>query len=648
MMAATSDHYGYTWDDTLSYSWVDAVTGGTAVSFDQADDDFSGPIPIGFDFELYENRYNQVYISTNGMISFGAGSRSFSNTFIPIDTPPNNIIAPMWDDLAVGGGDNNGVVYYETGGTFPDRYFVVEWFEVSRLDSGADLLTFELILYENGNILFQYETLNGVLDEATVGIEDADGSDGLLYLFNTHMPGKDVLFTRLSASARVKALPAYQSGFVKAGKVDFSVVISNIDESDSDTFDLIATSSDPTWDVSFLTEDGLHALTDNDSDGFPDTGSLGQGETITITVRCQAPSTAEAGDFSQLNITATSSVDDTKNVTVTMQGAIPASFAKAFADSLLGLNLNLISGDGEILSKAEDWYSGSTLALSDTPQGKYVYIWERNNSSGFITYTDIEYILMNRFGSQLGLRKKLTDNQSEPLSTNDRVPVSAAIPDGSTGVVWVRDIVDDGNILDITKNSNIYLALLDANGDLQNPPGLINITRNGGWRGENDLNIPLFASPRITAISDTRFLIVWTDQRLQAKGDTSSIWYAIFDTSSSSPVKLPTRLTSNALDVNRYFESNVTSLQGDRALVAYTIFNHDDSSYSITYLVLDSNGGLAKSETKFSGNYGWGPDVAQLSTGKIMLTWTNPESNNIVYALIRPANYAIMGSPVEL
>jgi hypothetical protein len=292
------------------------------------------------------------------------------------------------------------------------------------------------------------------------------------------------------------------------------------------------------------------------------------------------------------------------------------------------------------------------LALADLTNGKYIYIWERNNSvvigNDLKLYTDIEYSILNQFGSQLIFPEKLTDNLSEDLSTNDHVPVAAALQNGTAGIVWVRDVVDDRNPADITKKSNIYLALLDTGGDLIDPPGLIKITDNNSWRGEGDLNIPLFASPRVTAISDTRFLIVWTDQRLKSTGDTSSIWYAVYDTGSNSLVKSPTRLTSNDLDVKRYFDSNVAGLQGDKALVTYTIFNHNDSSYTIAYLVLDDNGNLIKSETSIPGISGWGPDVTQLSTGKIVLVWTNPENNTIVYALISKSSFAVVGGPDEL
>jgi hypothetical protein len=42
----------------------------------------------------------------------------------------------------------------------------------------------QLILYANGNILMQYQTLQNENGTATVGISNADGTDGLCYQYN--------------------------------------------------------------------------------------------------------------------------------------------------------------------------------------------------------------------------------------------------------------------------------------------------------------------------------------------------------------------------------------------------------------------------------------------------------------------------------
>lgn len=211
------DGFGYTWDDTVASGWVDA-TAGTQVNFPGTgsgwDDAFSDPVGIGFDFDFYENDYQQLYPSVSGLLTFGAGSSSLSNVSIPQNASLNNFIAPFWDDLVVGGSFNDGAIYTLNGGSEPNRYLIVEWHEVTRLGSD-DLLTFQAALHENGDIIvFRFGELNGVLDKATVGIEDGDGVVGLNHLHNSVglSQGEAALFRGPGPSARGKFLSKYQGG----------------------------------------------------------------------------------------------------------------------------------------------------------------------------------------------------------------------------------------------------------------------------------------------------------------------------------------------------------------------------------------------------------------------------------------------------
>ena len=178
-LIATSDNYGYTLDTGAVYNWIEINSTGAEVSFSNLDDGYSNPIPIGFDFKFYEDSYPELYVSTNGLITFGKGSYEFVNQPIPRDITPDNLLAPFWDDLQLPPGSK---VYTYAGNGASGKYFVVEWSQVTRLNS-PDQLTFQAILHENGNIIFQYKQLNGIIDQATVGIEDRDGIDGLLDLY---------------------------------------------------------------------------------------------------------------------------------------------------------------------------------------------------------------------------------------------------------------------------------------------------------------------------------------------------------------------------------------------------------------------------------------------------------------------------------
>jgi hypothetical protein len=151
-------------------------------------DDTYDWLPIGFDFPFYDNVYHGAWASSNGLLSFDAGTSRFSNDPIPSASSPNNFLAPFWDDQSVYTfGDEH--VYYETFGSVPNRYLVVQW---RCRDLGSSPLDrpyeYEVILHEDGTIIFQYNDMGGWPEgdgrSATVGIENAVGSDGVQYSYN--------------------------------------------------------------------------------------------------------------------------------------------------------------------------------------------------------------------------------------------------------------------------------------------------------------------------------------------------------------------------------------------------------------------------------------------------------------------------------
>ena len=173
--AGGPDDYGYTWNDAGPFTWIDATSGvntGMNGKYQQV-----GPIALPFTFKYYENSYSQVYVSTNGTLGFsGQLTTDSQETIFPKPALPNNVIAPYWapEDASTGG------VYYTSDGIAPNRWWAVEWYQVP--DYGEDSrLTFEAILYENGDIAVQYHTLNygsgGTRWSRGVGMEDALGLD---------------------------------------------------------------------------------------------------------------------------------------------------------------------------------------------------------------------------------------------------------------------------------------------------------------------------------------------------------------------------------------------------------------------------------------------------------------------------------------
>lgn len=181
------DAFGYTYRDSYEadgpvYSWIDITTTGT-LSLDMAfDDDYHG-FPLSFAFDFYGTSMDSVYLGTNGTVYFEDTYLGLSNTCMP-GTPgytmtQYNFIAHLWDDLDP---SSQGGVYTQDFGT----YFVISFEDIVPCCGAGDGDSWQVILYDDGNILIQYEELSnvGTGGGATVGIQDSP-TVGLEYLCNT-------------------------------------------------------------------------------------------------------------------------------------------------------------------------------------------------------------------------------------------------------------------------------------------------------------------------------------------------------------------------------------------------------------------------------------------------------------------------------
>jgi hypothetical protein len=187
--AGGPDTFGYEWIDSdepggPAYVWNDisatgtAATGWTATgSFDPLDEGYAGPFALGFPFKFYGEEKTEIYISSNGLLTFQAPtSNNFTNSSLPNSNPPNELICPFWDDLD---GRSQGTVHYLQDG----NKFIVQFTNWQKY-SGTGSLTFQIVLYSSGRILFYYNNMNATLTSSTVGIENANGSDGLQIAYN--------------------------------------------------------------------------------------------------------------------------------------------------------------------------------------------------------------------------------------------------------------------------------------------------------------------------------------------------------------------------------------------------------------------------------------------------------------------------------
>ena len=145
--------------------------GGTAVPLG-CDDCTTGFVPIGFDFVFFGVTYAGANISSNGFIAFEdpVNSGCCDGWLLPADDQVNNVIAAAWEDLD----PTNMDITYETRGVAPDRRFVVTFLDVSNF---VGSVTTQIILYEGTNVIEVHTANHSAGQDATQGVENADGSE---------------------------------------------------------------------------------------------------------------------------------------------------------------------------------------------------------------------------------------------------------------------------------------------------------------------------------------------------------------------------------------------------------------------------------------------------------------------------------------
>ncbi|MDP8207914.1 MAG: T9SS type A sorting domain-containing protein [Candidatus Electryonea clarkiae] len=187
--AGGPDELGYIWrdsneDEGPEYNWQDILAIGVRSDISD-DDDATIFITLPWVFNYYGTAYTNVWISTNGNVHFGDTERDSGNSPIPNDLGPPAIIAPLWDDLNPATG---GTIYYHGN----ENRFIVQWNAVRRFNDIVSRLTFQLILYPDDRILFQYNSVDGNLSSCTVGIENQEETVGLQVVYNTNYLENDL------------------------------------------------------------------------------------------------------------------------------------------------------------------------------------------------------------------------------------------------------------------------------------------------------------------------------------------------------------------------------------------------------------------------------------------------------------------------
>ncbi|WP_339205713.1 S-layer homology domain-containing protein [Paenibacillus sp. FSL K6-3182] len=170
----------------------------TKIEFDELDDGVSGAIPIGFSFDFYGTKNEQVYANTNGLLMFNNPTYDYgipeSLEELPLASP-NHYITAFFADLSL---ELDSTVLYKTIGEAPNRKFVLQYTNM-RFCCNSNMNpfgTFQVILYESTNVIqLQYPNLMAIHlpydaerlanepfgSEALIGIQESEIGDYVTY-----------------------------------------------------------------------------------------------------------------------------------------------------------------------------------------------------------------------------------------------------------------------------------------------------------------------------------------------------------------------------------------------------------------------------------------------------------------------------------
>jgi hypothetical protein len=218
LSAGGPDAFGHRWMDSRepggpAFAWTDISATGRRLNTVSRCDDCSEEVVLSFPFPFYGSAgFSGMQVASNGFVTFGPPSGAFSNHPIPSASMPGNLIAALFQDLYPPAG---GGIYFQD---FGDRA-VIQWKNVPDF-LGTGSYDFQIVLSADGAVDLLYNSMTGVKNTATVGIQDTVGRDGLGIAYNA-----DFLENAMAVRIRTWVTVPGRAGRL-AGQADASLPIS--------------------------------------------------------------------------------------------------------------------------------------------------------------------------------------------------------------------------------------------------------------------------------------------------------------------------------------------------------------------------------------------------------------------------------------
>ncbi|MGW2474012.1 S8 family serine peptidase [Streptomyces sp. NPDC001665] len=181
-LPSRGDHFGTVCRTTHETTFP---TGQTRLS---TSSDYEGAATVTFPFPVafYGKTYTKAQANVEGYLSFEASTGVSANRTLPYTGLPNGSLYPFWDNLQLATQD--GDMFWSARGTAPHREIVVEWRNMVTSTDRTQRLDFSVVIGEDGTYSFHYAHITGGSygrgAGATIGAENADGTDALTYSYN--------------------------------------------------------------------------------------------------------------------------------------------------------------------------------------------------------------------------------------------------------------------------------------------------------------------------------------------------------------------------------------------------------------------------------------------------------------------------------
>lgn len=134
---------------------------------------------LPFNFTYFGTTYTQAYITTNGLITFGAGTASYTDSQSGLSS--YKAIAPAWNDWTIQSGTGKDIHIRASTSDLTVRWDVARCCSNIATTPGIASAQFEAVLNSNGMIRFDYGTANNSFaGDVTIGLSNGSANSTII------------------------------------------------------------------------------------------------------------------------------------------------------------------------------------------------------------------------------------------------------------------------------------------------------------------------------------------------------------------------------------------------------------------------------------------------------------------------------------